>query len=438
LLVTADPATELDALLIEAGRANDESRWPDAIGLLRAALALDPESIPVRTMLSASLANHPDNEADLRRSLELSRQVLRIIPDFADAHMNAAVASYKLGLEPELHHHFEVAWRLTPEDHPNFIPLRLGQAGFWLEQGLYEQGFPAYEKYTDLFHDRAGKIVVDTPWWRGEPLEGKTILLHAGLDGFGDAMQFIRYAPMVKALGATVLLACHESIAYLLAECIGIDLVIPEGVKASPEHWRHDFHCPLTSLPAVLRTTLETVPAKVPYLAASEAAIAKWKPIIDAIPGFRVGVTWQGRPDHGNDRFRSIPLKAFAPLASIPGVSLVPLQKGFGREQVESCGFPLADLGDAYQAGDWMDTAAVASQLDLIISPDSSIAHLGGALARPTWIALPRPAEWRWLRDREDSPWYPTARLFRQDRIGDWGPVFARMAHELESISRTA
>jgi hypothetical protein len=256
-------------------------------------------------------------------------------------------------------------------------------------------------------------------------------MIHSGLDGFGDTIQMIRYAPLVKARGGMVVLVCHSSLVSLLATCEGIDRVAAEGVRVQGELAWHNVQAALMSLPAILGTTMETVPARVPYLSASAESLAKWKPIVEGIGGYRVGITWQGRPDHENDVFRSVKLTEFAPLASVPGVSLVPLQKGPAREQIASCRFPLVDLGEDYHTGNWLDTAAVVSHLDLVISPDTAIAHLAGALGRPTWIALPRPAEWRWMRDREDSPWYPTARLFRQTEVGAWGPVFARMAAEL-------
>ena len=149
-------------------------------------------------------------------------------------------------------------------------------------------------------------------------------------------------------------------------------------------------------------------------------------------PGFRVGVCWAGNPSHRQDVFRSFRLAELAPLAEFPGVSLVSLQKGQGTEQLSDVSFPVVDLGPEYAAGDWLDTAAVVSQLDLVVTPDTALAHLAGALGKPVWTALSRPAEWRWMRDRDDSPWYPTMRLFRQDKLGEWGPVFRRMEEALD------
>jgi hypothetical protein len=426
-----DPKAAFASLMGQAHQADAEERWTDAKRLVRQALTIDPKSIRARVDMATLLVCHPETVDDIRESLRLSLAILDDLPGCVNAHLSLSTAHYKLGEYAEHARHFELAFRHLPKESKNYVGVRVERAGHWLEAGDYGRGWPEYDCWMNRKPDRRGRLALTAPWWRGEDLTGRTILIHSSLDGFGDAIQFIRYAPLVKARGGTVVLLCQPTLAHLLAECDGIDRVLAEGSQVPVEMARHDYHCPLMSLPAVLKTTLETVPDTVPYLSASAEAIERWRPSLEAIRGFKVGIAWQGNPGHQNDRFRSIALEQFAPLAEIPGVSLIPLQKGFGREQVASCGFPVVDLGDAYQAGDWMDSAAIVSQLDLVISPDSSIAHLGGALGHPTWVALPLPAEWRWMRDREDSPWYAGMRLFRQSVVGDWKPVFQRMAEAL-------
>jgi hypothetical protein len=249
--------------------------------------------------------------------------------------------------------------------------------------------------------------------------------------GLGDMLQFIRYAAPLKHQGATVLVETLKLLVPFFQRCPGVDQVFAEG-EALPAF---DVHAPLMSLPGLLGTTLETVPAEVPYLFAEEELVAKWARELGSEPGFKIGVVWQGNPHHGWDHFRSFSLAQLAPLAELPGVRLYSLQRGPGAEQLVTLNgrFPVTDL-----AGRWADPfvslrelAAVMANLDLVVTADTAPAHLAGALGVPAWVALAAVADWRWLLGREDSPWYPTLRLFRQDRLGDWGPVFQRLAADI-------
>jgi hypothetical protein len=272
------------------------------------------------------------------------------------------------------------------------------------------------------------------PRWEGDRLDGRKIFLHTTLDGFGDAFQMARYIPMVKAMGGHVTLVCYPALGRLFIQSgdrLGFDCIIAEGARVPAAVMEHDVQAALMSLPALFRTTPETIP-DAHCLAVDEETLERWRPACSAIPGLRVGVCWAGNPSHRQDAFRSFRPAELAPLAKVSGVSLVSLQKGRGTEQLADVSFPVVDLGPEYAAGDWLDTAAIVSQLDLVVTPDSAIAHLAGALARPVWTALSRPSEWRWMRERDDSPWYPSMRLFRQDKLGEWGPVFCRMAAALE------
>jgi len=271
------------------------------------------------------------------------------------------------------------------------------------------------------------------PRWDGNAgLEGKTLLVHAE-QGLGDTIQFARYMPLLVEKGARVVFEVMPQLAALLR---GPQLQsVPRGEALPPV----DYHCPLLSLPLAFDTQLDSIPNKVPYLFAEPARIATWGDRLRELPGLRIGIAWQGNMQVERliwARGRSIPLKALAPLAEVPGVSLVSLQKGPGAEQLREVSFRdrVLELSEELDPGPdaFLDTAAVMAGLDLVISSDTSIAHLAGALARPVWVALNAAADWRWLLERTDSPWYPTMRLFRQlDRSKGWEPVIAAMVEAL-------
>ena len=255
--------------------------------------------------------------------------------------------------------------------------------------------------------------------------------------GAGDTLQFVRYARLVKERGGVVVLAAPERLHPILRTARGIDRLVPLPREAPPPEF--DVHCPLLSLPAVFGTTPETVPAQVPYLHAEPARIARWRKALEPVKGFRVGIAWQGSPTMlPYDRWRSVPLDRFAPLARVEGVRLVSLQYGPGSEQLEAVAgrFPIVDLAGQLDesAGAFLDTAAVMANLDLVVTCDTALAHLGGALGVPTWLVLAAVPNWRWLLDREDTPWYPTVRLFRQIRAGSWEEPFRRMAETLADL----
>jgi hypothetical protein len=254
-------------------------------------------------------------------------------------------------------------------------------------------------------------------------------LLHPE-QGLGDTIQFVRYAPLVRQRGGVVLVECPPPLEKLLSRCPGIDRLVLQGTPL-PDF---AYHLPFLSLPGVFHTTLETVPAAVPYLSAEPRRIEAWGKELADVAGFKIGIAWQGSPKYQGDAHRSVPLKEFAPLASLSGVRLVSLQMGYGSEQLQQAGkdWNVLDFGERLDAdGAFVDTAAVMAHLDVVITSDTAVAHLAGALGVPVWLALCTASDWRWLRGRDDSPWYPTMRLFRQTRWGDWPGVFERMAAEL-------
>ena len=292
--------------------------------------------------------------------------------------------------------------------------------------GRFEQGWPGYE-WRWKCKEFGSLPPFQPPLWDGSSLDGRTILVHAE-QGLGDTLQFIRYVPSLHQRGGRVILMCQPPLVRLLTRSPGIERLLAHGDPV-PEF---DVHTPLLSLPRLLGTTLESVPADVPYLEAEPQLVEAWRHRLGSYPGFKVGIVWQGNPKFRLDRLRSIPLAQFAPLARVPGVHLFSLQKGPGAEQLAAVTdrFPVTDLGR--RLDDFMDTAAVLKNLDLVISVDTAIAHLAGALGIPVWVALPFAPDWRWLMGREDSPWYPTMRLFRQTRPGQWEDVFHHIAEALQ------
>jgi hypothetical protein len=250
--------------------------------------------------------------------------------------------------------------------------------------------------------------------------------------GLGDTIHFIRYAAVVKRSGAgAVIVEGPKSMLRLLASCPGIDRLVAAGSELPA----FDVHAPLLSLPRILNTTLATVPADIPYLGANAKLEDKWRRRLARHRGFKIGIAWQGNPRYPRDRQRSVSLAHFARLARVEGVCLISLQKGAGSEQLRGGDghFGVIDLSNQLDTltGAFMDTAAVMKNLDLVIAPDTALAHLAGALGVPVWLALSFVPDWRWLLEREDSPWYPSMRLFRQTKPGDWNGVFERMAQEL-------
>jgi hypothetical protein len=300
--------------------------------------------------------------------------------------------------------------------------LHLAVAQHLLARGRFPEGWKEFE-----WRWKAGEVSLTPfaqPPWDGSPLEGRRILLWAE-QGLGDSIQFIRYAPLVKRGGGTVLVECQPRLASLLASAPGVDQVVAFG-GALPEF---DVHLPLQSLPRALGTTLETIPAEVPYLSVAPALIERWRARMGHAGTFRVGLAWAGNPSQANDRNRSMPGEHFAALAEIPGCALYSLQAGPRAGELSG----VTSLGPEFR--EVADTAAAILNLELVISVDTMVAHLAGALDVPVWTLLSAAADYRWLLEREDSPWYPGMRLFRQARLGDWKELVERVAEALRRVS---
>ena len=402
------------------GTALGETGNPhEALTHLREAVRLAPASGQARNALGMALLLR----GDMEEALAHCREAVRLQPGSADVHAGLGLVFADLGRHDEALACYARALELAP-DHPE---AHRNRALVWLLQGDFARGWPEYE-----WRWRCKELPprpFPQPRWDGGPLGGKTILLHAE-QGLGDTLQFIRYAPLVQARGATVVVACQRPLVPLLRACPGIDRLAAQGDPLPP----FDVHAPLLSLPLIFGTDLKSIPADGPYLLPDLALVERWRARLAALPGFRVGVAWKGSDKHKRDDVRSIPLEAFEPLARVEGVRLVSLQKGRGAEQLPALAgrFAVAELpGLDEAAGAFVDTAAVLRCLDLVVCCDTALGHLAGALGAPCWLALMFVPDWRWLMGRDDSPWYPRHRLFRQERPGDWAGVFRRIADAL-------
>ncbi len=395
-----------------------QDKLDEAVARFQQTLRLKPDYPDAHHNLGIVL----EKQDNLDEAMASYQQALRLKPDYPEAHNNLGIVLGKQGRLDEAVASYQQAVRLKP-DYPE---AHWNRSLAWLQMGRFEQGWPGYE-WRWKCKEFGSLPPFHPPLWDGSPLDGRTILVHAE-QGLGDTLQFIRYAPLVHQRGGCVILVCPPPLIRLLSRSPGIERLVAQG-EALPEY---DVHVPLLSLPGLLRTTLESVPADVPYLDAEPQLVEAWRHRLGSYPGFKVGIVWQGNPKFRLDRLRSIPLGQFAPLARVPGVHLLSLQKGPGAEQLAAVTdrFPVTDLGRCLD--DFMDAAAVLKNLDLVISVDTAIAHLAGALGIPVWVALPFAPDWRWLMGREDSPWYPTMRLFRQTRPGQWEDVFHHIAEALQ------
>jgi tetratricopeptide (TPR) repeat protein len=461
-------------------------RLDDAVACYRQALRLRPDYAEAHSNLAVALRQQGKfdeavaafgealrcrpNYADVHYNLGMAywengrpaeaadchRRALGVRPDYAEALFYLGQALHALGRRDEAVAVYRGLADLDPGE--SNAEGRLGRALARLILGDYERGWPEYEwrwRTADF-----GRPPARAPRWDGAPLGGRTILLHAE-QGLGETLQFVRYAALVKTWRqvsnlpmadgklqtcrhmGTVVLACPRPLLGLLAACPGIDRLVPQDGE-----WPAcDVHVSLLSLPGLFGTTRATVPAGVPYLTADPALVEHWRRELEPfvatggppVAPLRVGIAWQGNPRYRLDRYRSVPLRHFAPLARVPGVRLFSLQKGPGSEQLRElpADCSVVDLGPRLdeQTGPFLDTAAVMKNLDLVITVDTALAHLAGGLGVRVWVLLSAATDWRWMLACEDSPWYPTARLFRQVRYDDWEGVFRNVDAALRAQS---
>lgn len=385
------PVSELDALHRQCNTLLQEDRWAEAEALLREALASGTGPIPLWFQLYLALR--------YQGKLAGATQVLEMITQTTPGNMGAR---------------FELSEML-------------------LMQGDFTRGWREYRFRYKLEHTLMIERHVQKPRWEGQPIKGKTLLIHDE-QGYGDTFQFMRLVQRARERsGAHVVLEVNHD-AYALAERAGgYDQIVPRGTIPPA----FDFHCEMMSLPAALGLQLSDLPVALSYLTPDPARVEKWRARLADLPRPLVGLVWAGRPTHTNDRNRSLSLTDLAPLAQ-EGITFLALQKGSAAVQAAAppAGMSLHSLSDEIR--DFDDTAAILSIIDTLVSVDSSPVHLAGALGRPAWVMLPFVPDWRWLVNRNDTPWYPSVRLFRQPEPKQWRPVMEDIARALRELKTKA
>jgi len=435
-LILLDRRENADALSLLAAAV--EQRPDSAEALANLGLALNAIGSHEQAVLACDHALALDakqTNAWLNRSSSLTEldrydeavasadRALALTPKLAQAHYNRANALRELGRTEEA----LAAYARAIEFAPNYTKAHFNEGLTRLRAGDFARGWPKYEYRWKRPETPARAFAV--PQWDGmATLAGRTILLHAE-QGFGDTIQFARYAPMVAEQGARVILEVQRALLPLFEDFPGAAQVVAAGSTLPA----FDLHCPLLSLPGLFGTEIATIPNPVPYLSASAERRAFWAPHLPPAKGPRVALCWAGNPNHDSDRHRSIPAPLLAPLLAVPGIQFASVQKDvretdtafLANTSLLNFGVHLRDFGDA---------AAILSMCDLVITVDTAIAHLAGALGLPVWILVQHSPDFRWLMQREDSPWYPTARLYRQPAHFDWESVIARLASDLASF----
>lgn len=349
------------------------------------------------------------------------RRAIAIDPGFADAWANLGTTLHHAGQFDEAMPALRRALALDPA-HAN---ARAGLGILLLMRGEFGEGWDEYE-WRLLSSENPGPRFPQRPW-QGESLAGRDIYVQAE-QGFGDTLQFVRYLPLLAARAAAVSFRGHRQLITLMrANLPGIAVLGDENTQAPA-----DCECALVSLPRLFRTRHETIPASGPYLRAPTEQAVRWRTRLGALEGLKVGVAWAGNPSHVNDFRRSIEFSSLAPLLAVTGASFVSLQVGPRAGDLNGNGAAMVD--PSADIVDFSDSAGIVAALDLVITVDSAVAHLAGALGKPTWLLLPEVSDWRWLMGREDSPWYPTMRLFRQKQGERWPPAIARVAAELAAV----
>ena len=442
-----------------ANAMRDQDRCDEAIANYRCALSIDPDYAEAYNNLGILLNDlgRPEEAAEnYRRAIELKadyaeahnnigivlrdrgrlaeaiayyEQVIQLDPHFFEAYYNLGNALKELGRCDEAIENYQRAIQIKP----GYAQAHWNRSHAYLLKGDFVNGWQGYEwrrnpeleilTYPHRHHQ---------PRWDGSDFAGKRLLVYCE-QGLGDSLQFMRYLPMVKARGGTVIFEAWKPLHGILLDSANVDHLLELSFEQKTDA-DFDLHISLMDLPALFGTTLETIPADVPYVLPNPQKVGHWRTRLDN-PGLKVGIVWAGSPEHGNDHNRSCPLEMFAPLAAINRVKLHGLQKGEAAGQVERLSQVVAIENLSEDLHDFADTAAAVENLDLVISVDTAPAHLAGAMGKPTWTLLPFAPDWRWMLERAESPWYPTMRLFRQERWGDWNSVFDRVTEELRTLA---
>ncbi len=410
-----DVLNNLGFVLMELGRYEESEEH------LKRAILIKPDFAGTYNNLGLTL----QAQGRLREAAAAFEKALSLKPSYADAYSNLGTVLKAQGLLEHALLQYEKAISLVPD----FADAHFNKSIILLLTGRFNEGWTEYEWRLSM-RGRHPRFFAQ-PRWDGTPLGEKTILVYDE-QGYGDTFQFIRYLPLVKAKGGYIIFECHKEYYHnLLCGQKCIDKIIEWSQKPSVQF---DVHIPLASLPKIFGTELSTIPADVPYISITPELVGKWKVRMNSDSYFKIGIVWAGSTGHKEDCARSCSLADFTYLTTVKKISLYSLQKGSRAEQSLNPpeGMNIVDLHN--ELNDFTDTAAVIENLDLIISVDTAVAHLAGALAKPVWTLLPYVPDWRWLLEREDSPWYPTMRLFRQPEPGNWKAVMERVAGELSKL----
>lgn len=420
----AEALSDLARILRDLGRPEESA------ASCRAAIALRPDLAEAHS----NLGNVLEDASRTEEAIACYRRAVALKPSFATARANLGSSLMSVGEIREAAEHLREALRLDP----SHARARFAQANLALLEGDYATGLPLYEARFDpgalsgMYAGLRARAAAfqGTPQWRGEAAAGKTLLVWTE-QGLGDSLMMLRYLALLKERGfARVVVYCDRELERIIRTIAQVDEVISR--ETPPPLQRIDLHCPVMSLPFAFGTRLESVPRQVPYVFAPDALRRAWAQRMPGAPGRRVGLVWSGGWRHPRNAQRSMQFAQIAPLLATAGAQFVSLQQGEPAAQLAESRAAVIDWMD--ECGDLIDTAALVSQLDLVISVDTAMAHLAGALGKPVWMLNRFESEWRWLLQREDSVWYPTMRIFRQPAPGRWDEVIARVAAELRGF----
>ena len=403
------------------------------LGNLKAASDNYRRAIKVRPEFAEAhfnLGNIMLQERHTAAAIETFKQAITLKPAYAEAHCNAGNACKELGRYQDALRHYNQALNHKPD----LAEANFNRSIIHLLHHDFQQGWEGFEWRFKL--PDAGTVYphrFKVPRWDGTNFISRRLLVHCE-QGFGDTLQFIRYLPMVKELGGSVIFETRKELMGILKKVPGMDSLIQRSLDGH-QSGGFDYHIPLMSLPGVFQTRLETIPSNTPYLFAEDCNVVKWRRFVSGPkPVYKIGIVWAGKPGHTNDHNRSCGMDLFLPLSQIPGVQLFSLQKGeaVARLKEVSHGGAIVNLGERFV--DFEDTAGAIANLDLIVSVDTAVAHLAGAMGKPVWLLLPFVPDWRWMLDRTDTPWYPAMRIFRQPEAGDWHTVFRNVSDSLKEL----
>ncbi len=458
-VIRIDP-DHADALHLLGAVSYQMKKYKKAIAYTEKALRLKPENNDLHTNLGNAHLGNGETEAAIfhyRRAIELNKgdaisyynlgnaykeqgafddavkcyeKALQINPEMAEAYYN-----YGNALQDK-HHIDSLAipyYRKTISLKPEFAEAHWNLSLALLVTGKFNEGWKEYE-WRCRIRGISPNLPFDRPLWDGShDISGRTLLIYAE-QGFGDVIQFIRYVPLISRLGAKVIIECQNELVSLLSAVDGVSEVYGRGEPLTD----FDLQSPILSLPYLLGTDIATIPRDIPYIIPENSLVDKWRASMSKYESadMKVGLAWAGKPSHKRDLYRSFPLSVYAPLAGFKNITFFNLQKDDTAQDVKSHPEDMNLVELMGEVSDFSDTAAFIENLDLVISADTAVAHLAGAMGKPVWTLLPYAPDWRWLLDRSDSPWYPTMKLFRQSKPMDWADAIQKICSELSATQK--